>query len=59
VPPAKVSWQSETKLRFAVGNAVPRDYVTRNTILADGQRQTVLSRGPTSRTASLRVEMKL
>ncbi len=48
-----------TKLRFSLSSAVPRNYITSNTVLASGQSQTGVSNGPTYRVLGLRLEAKL
>lgn len=48
-----------TKLRFSLSNVVPRNYITTNTIVGDGQSQRVVANGPTYRVIGLRLEMKL
>ena len=48
-----------TKVRLSLSNIVPRTYVTTNTIVGDGQSQTVTANGPTYRVVGLRLEMKL
>ena len=47
------------KVRFSFSNIVPRNYLTSNTIVGDGQSQMVVSNGPTYRVVGVRVEMKL
>jgi iron complex outermembrane receptor protein len=48
-----------TKLRFTVSNLAPRDYITTSSIIDSGQRQTVVSNGPTSTNVAMRLEMRL
>ena len=48
-----------TKLRLSLSNIVPRNYVTTNDVLANGQSQLVVANGPTYRVVGLRLEMKL
>jgi iron complex outermembrane receptor protein len=48
-----------SKLRFSLSNVVPREYITTNTIVGNGQSQTVTANGPTYRVVGLRLEMKL
>ena len=58
---AYVLWTIDktTKVRLSLSNVVPRNYVTSNTIVGEGQSQMVVSNGPTYRVVGLRVEMKL
>ena len=48
-----------TRLRWSVSNAVPRNYITRSTVVASGQSQAVVSNGPTYRVLAVRLETKL
>ncbi len=48
-----------TKLRLSVSNLVPRNYITTNDIVGNGQSQLVVANGPTYRVIGLRLEMKL
>ena len=48
-----------TKLRMSLSNVVPRNYITMNTIVGDGQSQLVTANGPTYRVVGVRLEMKL
>ncbi len=48
-----------TKLRLSVSNVVPRNYITTNNIVGNGQSQLVVANGPTYRVVGLRLEMKL
>jgi len=48
-----------TKLRLSLSNVVPRNYVTSNSIVGNGQSQLVVANGPTYRVVGLRLEMKM
>jgi iron complex outermembrane receptor protein len=48
-----------TKLRLSLSNIVPRNYITTNTIVGNGQSQMVTANGPTYRVVGVRLEMKL
>ncbi len=61
VADAFVLWliDADTRLRFSIGNAVPRDFVSSNTVLAEGQRQSSFNSGATHVSVAVRLEMKL